>query len=430
MGKPTVRGHFTMVYDQGMEIKVDGLKYFAFFNYTEANVNNHTIVTSHCDQTFVGTYHDNSIPAKKWGCFKGFKSSSFQAKTVHSIDHAEEKIKRDFEHSTVFVNNDRYIQALNKAQSTWKATAHKQFEGMTFAELKRITGSYRRSYQKTRNLKKQQAKLRAMNADKVTLFNGKTGQFESQDAEKLRASLPTEFDWTNVNGRDFVVPVRNQEQCGSCYAFSSSDMFGSRVRIPSNLTQVPVYSPQDIVDCSAYSQGCDGGFPFLVGKYAMDYGLTVESCDPYQGHDLGKCSNQCPVNRQQRLHSSNYYFVGGYYGNSHELSMMHEIYQNGPLAIGFEVYPDLRNYKHGVYKHVTAEELKAQGLSEDEMIPHFEVVNHAVLMVGWGVENGTPYWKIKNSWSTTWGDNGYFKILRGSDECGVESDAEAGIPLF
>ena len=213
MGKPTVRGHFTMVYDQGMEIKVDGLKYFAFFNYTEANVNNHTIVTSHCDQTFVGTYHDNSIPAKKWGCFKGFKSSSFQAKTVHSIDHAEEKIKSDFEHSTVFVNNDRYIQALNKAQSTWKATAHKQFEGMTFAELKRITGSYRRSYQKTRNLKKQQAKLRAMNADKVTLFNGKTGQFESQDAEKLRASLPTEFDWTNVNGRDFVVPVRNQEVC-------------------------------------------------------------------------------------------------------------------------------------------------------------------------------------------------------------------------
>ncbi|KAG2377888.1 hypothetical protein C9374_008973 [Naegleria lovaniensis] len=428
LGKPTIRGHFTMIYDQGMEIRLDNMRYFAFFNYTQAIVNNQTVVTSHCDQTFVGTYHDKTIAAKQWGCFKGFKTATEKTKTVQVFNHAEEKIKRIYEENTVFRNNDKYIAALNKAQNLWKAAPQPKFEGMTFAELKRLSGGRRSTHR--RNALKMQAKM--LRAQKETgivhLYNPRTDSYEAVDAKKLRASLPAEFDWTNVKGRDYVVPVRNQEKCGSCYAFSTSDMFGSRVRILTNLTQTPFYSPQDIVDCSAYSQGCDGGFPFLVGKYAQDYGLTLEQCDPYQGQNTGKCNNkQCPSFMQKRLHATNYYFVGGYYGAPDmELHMMHEVYTNGPLAIGFEVYPDLRNYKHGVYRHVTSEELKAAGLNDAEM-PHFEEVNHAVLLVGWGTENGTPYWRIKNSWSTAWGDNGYFKILRGSDECGVESDAEAGV---
>lgn len=81
--------------------------------------------------------------------------------------------------------------------------------------------------------------------------------------------LPDKFDWRNVNGINYVSPIRNQGSCGSCYAFGSMALHEARLRIKSNNTQTNVFSTQDIVECSKYSQGCDGGFPYLVaGKYA------------------------------------------------------------------------------------------------------------------------------------------------------------------
>lgn len=72
-------------------------------------------------------------------------------------------------------------------------------------------------------------------------------------------SLPNEFDWRNVDGKNYVSPIRNQGGCGSCYAFGTLAMFEARVRILSNGTRTPVFSTQDIVSCSRYSQGCEGG---------------------------------------------------------------------------------------------------------------------------------------------------------------------------
>ena len=71
-------------------------------------------------------------------------------------------------------------------------------------------------------------------------------------------SLPDEFDWRNVDGKNYVSPVRDQADCGSCYAFGTLGMFEARVRILSNNTKTPVFSTQDIVSCSEYSQGCEG----------------------------------------------------------------------------------------------------------------------------------------------------------------------------
>ena len=75
----------------------------------------------------------------------------------------------------------------------------------------------------------------------------------------IAKSLPEEFDWRNVDGKNYVSPVRNQGSCGSCYAFGTLAMFEARVRILSNNTKTPVFSPQDVVSCSPYSQGCEGG---------------------------------------------------------------------------------------------------------------------------------------------------------------------------
>ena len=80
-------------------------------------------------------------------------------------------------------------------------------------------------------------------------------------------SLPDEFDWRNVDGKNYVSPVRDQATCGSCYAFGTLAMFEARVRILSNDTKTPVFSTQDVVSCSEYSQGCEGGKLLIVAEY-------------------------------------------------------------------------------------------------------------------------------------------------------------------
>ena len=85
---------------------------------------------------------------------------------------------------------------------------------------------------------------------------------------------------------------------------------------------------------------------------------------------------------------------------------------NGPIEVAFTVYEDFLSYKSGVYKHTSGRALGG----------------HAVKMVGWGVDNGQKYWRIANSWNEGWGNNGFFNIARGHNECGIEGQGVAGLP--
>ena len=98
------------------------------------------------------------------------------------------------------------------------------------------------------------------------------------------------------------------------------------------------------------------------------------------------------------------------------------LYKNGPMSVSFEVYSDFMHYQGGVYQHT--------GL-RDQFNP-FEITNHAVLLVGWGVdaESGLKYWTVKNSWGESWGEKGYFRIIRGVDEVSIESIAVETFPIF
>lgn len=89
-----------------------------------------------------------------------------------------------------------------------------------------------------------------------------------------------------------------------------------------------------------------------------------------------------------------------------------EILQNGPVEGSLTVYHDFLAYKEGVYQHVAG---RAMG-------------SHAIRIIGWGTENGTPYWLVANSWNTDWGNKGFFKILRGHKECDIEYGIYAGLP--
>ena len=108
-------------------------------------------------------------------------------------------------------------------------------------------------------------------------------------------------------------------------------------------------SIQHSIDCNMYNQGCDGGYPFLVEKFAKEHELVPESCNKYKARN-GKCSDSCDLDSLDKTYKlADYRFVGGAYGLSNERNMMEEMLANGPIAVSFEPAYDFMMYESGIY---------------------------------------------------------------------------------
>ncbi|KAF0293795.1 Dipeptidyl peptidase 1 [Amphibalanus amphitrite] len=373
-------GTWTIIYNQGFEVRIMGRVYFAFSDYSTSASGE---VTSLCHQTRVGWTHD--VTGHNWACFRGHKTGVTAPPSKHMmVREASDKVMHK--------NSRDIIKYINGGHFGWKAAFYPEHERFTRKEMQRRSGGH---------------------LSRVYGLTSRGDRYTSVSEQLEMDRLPREWDWRDVDGVNYVSPVRNQGACGSCYAFASMGALEARVRILTNNTRRSVFSPQDIVSCSEFSQGCSGGFPYLIaGKYGMDYGVVVEACNPYMGKDTENCTTDETC---RRVYTYQYKYVGGFFGGCSELEMMRALVKKGPLPVGFEVYPDFQSYKGGIYRHVT--ETKQFGFDP------LELTNHAVLLVGYGVENGKKYWIVKNSWGEGWGEKGFFRIERGNDMCGFESMA-------
>ncbi len=184
---------------------------------------------------------------------------------------------------------------------------------------------------------------------------------------------------------------------------STTEMLSDRVRVKTQLKNKPLFSPQRILDCSTYDQGCDGGGlyftkdaffallnflfsleEFLVSKFGADFGMVLDNCEPY-AEVSRKCSTAACTSSKTFV-QNDFGYIGGYYGACSEAGMVEALVNRGPFTVGFEVYDDFFNYQSGIYRCSGNSPRNAT-----DPDPHFEAINHAVEIVGYGVAGSGKY---------------------------------------
>lgn len=210
-------------------------------------------------------------------------------------------------------------------------------------------------------------------------------------------NLPSSVNWVMAKA---VTPVKNQQQCGSCWAFSTTGSIEGAFQIKTG--KLISLSEQQLVDCSGYygDNGCSGGLMDNAFDYIIDHGICSENEYNYTARDDPQC-NKCKV----VVNISGCNDVREDDEDALKVAVAMQ-----PVSVAIEAdQSSFQFYKSGVYNDTNC------GTNLD----------HGVLVVGYGTENGMDYWLVKNSWGTTWGDNGYIKIQRNTESssglCGIAS---------
>jgi PKD repeat protein len=213
-------------------------------------------------------------------------------------------------------------------------------------------------------------------------------------------TLPATFDWRNNGGVNYVTPVRNQGNCGSCWAFSTTAALESQIlRAYPKVTSLNVnLSEQTLVSVEAgnYDSCYWGGYISGAASYIQQSGLPIQACFPYLGVDPDESTGANASNACANYQIDTYKFSGWSWinqsGAASVTSLKTAIYNYGPIVVTFDVYSDFYAYQSGVYHFVS-------GTIEG---------GHAVTAVGWDDTN--QCFIVKNSWGPQWGESGYFRI--------------------
>lgn len=220
--------------------------------------------------------------------------------------------------------------------------------------------------------------------------------------EKL--AIPDSLSWKNYNGENWLSSIKNQGQCGSCWAFTILSVIEAMYNIENNLPGGNVdLSEQYLVSCTTAGD-CGGGNHGLAAEEIKNNGVPPESCFPYEASDVS--CNPCAdyLNMLSRIHGYGWITQAGIFISDSLLTSTDAIMnalQDGPLAAHMKIYDDFYNYKSGIY------EVSAGATYEGD---------HGVTLIGY--DKNQNCWICKNSWGTSWGEDGYFKIRVGAADIG------------
>lgn len=260
----------------------------------------------------------------------------------------------------------------------------------------------------------------------------------------VREDLPVYYDSRQAYPYcESLKGIRDQANCGSCWAFAVAEVISDRICIFSKGYKQPRISPLHFMTCCSTcifeeKNSCLGGF--LQGGFAYwesngvptggSYNdkttckpYTLPPCDHYSSslkygpcsfnlNEPAQCDYFCQPEYPKPFDSDLYFALSVYQIANTEKAIMTEIYENGPVAGYYQLYEDFYSYKNGIYIHQRGS----------------NTGGHAIKIIGWGIENGVKYWIVANSWNENWGEDGFFRILRGINHCGIEEQIVSGIP--
>jgi len=258
-------------------------------------------------------------------------------------------------------------------------------------------------------------------------------------AIEIPADFDSEANWPEC--KEVIGDIRDQSNCGCCWAFAAASAASDRLCISTKGKVAVPLSANDVCFCGS-DDGCDGGdivSPWEHIKRGTVTGGQFDSTgpmgagfcsnwpfghchhhgpqrdDPYPAEGKPGCphrsSPECPRKCDAKATGSHKDFEADKWSFSGEVlqvgganAIAKLIMEGGPVETAFSVYGDFANYAGGIYEHSSGEMLGG----------------HAVRIVGFGTEDGKKYWKVANSWNPYWGEKGYFRIVRGNNNCGIE----------
>ncbi|KHJ41855.1 papain family cysteine protease [Trichuris suis] len=293
----------------------------------------------------------------------------------------------------------------NGQKPSWTLGINDYFRGMSLADMKALMGAQ---------------------IDHVESFNFTTDTI----GDRIEMKLPEEFDarkqWPEC--ASLISIIKQQAKCGSCWAIATSSVMSDRTCIATKGRIKRFLSDQELLTCCKYcGNGCNGGSIHNALFYWKKTGVPTgglygskSGCKPYTippnkktrsrtPRCTPKCIKEYPVDLSRDRYKGN----SAYTIRANEVSMMNQIYYYGPIVAIMQVYSDLAYYKSGIYEHKTGTKLSA----------------HAIRIIGWGKQGDDKYWLVANSWGTDWGEDGFFKIKRGQNECAIEEYPAAGDPM-
>ncbi|KAI3456183.1 hypothetical protein Pfo_012846 [Paulownia fortunei] len=307
--------------------------------------------------------HEDSLMTKK--------HNEWMARFQRVYENDEEKAKR----YQIFKERVEYIESFNRAGNRTFVLGLNEFSDLTREEFM----ASRTGYIKPSN----------QIAPENTSFR-----------YAYVTDIPSSMDWREKGA---VTDIKNQEQCGCCWAFSAvASVEGIHQITAGKLISL---SEQQLLDCNTENYGCNGGYMEIAFNYIKQKGITAYENYPYQGYQ-GNCNSQASASKPIVM-ISNYETVP----HNSESALLKAV-ANQPVSIGIDAGCDaFMNHQAGIFTENCGTHL-----------------NHAVTLVGYGIDKSTgmKYWLAKNSWGTSWGENGYIRLQRDVDAaeglCGLAMD--------